>query len=132
MASFQFELVAPERMLFSGPVDSVIVPGAEGDFQVLAGHTALMSTLKAGIVSVSIGGVDTRLFILGGFADVGPNGLTILAEQAIPLDEVKRDALDAQIKGAEASVAISKPGDATVAAESILNGLRALRDILPN
>lgn len=132
MASFQFELVAPERMLFSGPVDSVVVPGADGEFQVLAGHAPVMSTLKPGIVTVAIDGVPTRLFVLGGFADVRPEGLTILAEQAIPLDEIKRDALEAQINQAEATAAAAKPGDATVAAEEILNDLRALRDMLPN
>lgn len=132
MASFQFELVAPERVLFSGPVDSVVVPGANGAFQVLAGHAPVMSTLKPGIVTVAIDGVPTQLFVMGGFADVRPEGLTILAEQAVPLDEVKRDALEAQINEAEANAAAAKPGDAAVMAQETLNGLRALRDMLPN
>lgn len=78
-----FSLVSPERELFSGPVDQVDAPGAEGDFGVLAGHAPFMTTLKEGRVVVRAG-AQTRVFeVKGGFADVTPEGLTILAEQAI-------------------------------------------------
>ena len=83
MATFHFSLVAPERELFSAEVDQVDAPGAEGDFGVLAGHAPFMTALREGSVTVYSGG-QTRVFtIKGGFADVTPEGLTVLAEQAV-------------------------------------------------
>ncbi|MFN3859736.1 MAG: ATP synthase F1 subunit epsilon [Caulobacter sp.] len=79
----QFSLVAPEREVFSGQVDRVDAPGVEGDFGVLAGHAPFMTALREGKVTV-IDGASTRVFeVHGGFADVTPAGLTILAEHAI-------------------------------------------------
>ena len=77
-----FSLVSPERELFSGQVDQVDAPGAEGDFGVLADHAPFMTTLKVGQVKVYNGGAVKVFEIEGGFADVTPEGLTILAEQA--------------------------------------------------
>ena len=82
---FQFDLVSPERLLMSEPVDQVVVPGSEGYFTVLKDHAPFMSTLKPGVVEVTRGGDNERIFVRGGFADVSVEGLTILAEQAIPL-----------------------------------------------
>ncbi|PTS82598.1 MULTISPECIES: ATP synthase F1 subunit epsilon [unclassified Caulobacter] len=83
MAKLHFSLVAPERELFYGEVDLVQAPGAEGDFGVLVGHAPFMTTLREGRVTVK-DGATTKLFdIQGGFADVGPDGLTILAEHAV-------------------------------------------------
>ncbi len=77
-----FSLVSPERELFSGEVDQVVAPGTEGQFGVLAGHAPFMTTLNEGDVVV-IDGAQRRTFrIQGGFADVTPQGLTILAEHA--------------------------------------------------
>jgi F-type H+-transporting ATPase subunit epsilon len=82
-AKLHFSLVAPERQLFSAEVDQVDAPGVEGDFGVLAGHAPFMTALKAGSVTVYDGG-NTRVFTIeGGFADVTPAGLTILAEHAV-------------------------------------------------
>ena len=82
MAKLHFSLVSPERELFSGAVDQVDAPGIEGDFGVLAGHAPFMTALKTGKVTVT-DGAATRMFdIEGGFADVTPEGLTILAENA--------------------------------------------------
>ena len=82
MAKLHFSLVAPEREVFAGEVDQVDAPGVEGDFGVLAGHAPFMTALKEGRVTVR-DGASTRAFdIQGGFADVTPQGLTILAEQA--------------------------------------------------
>ena len=82
MAKLHFSLVAPERELFSGDVDRVDAPGSEGDFGVLAGHAPFMTALREGRVTV-VDGATSRLFdIRGGFADVTPDGLTILAEAA--------------------------------------------------
>ncbi len=80
-----FSLVSPERELFSGEVDRVDAPGSEGDFGVLAGHAPFMTTLKEGWVKVHVEGAMRTFDIHGGFADVTPEGLTILAEKA---DEV--------------------------------------------
>jgi F-type H+-transporting ATPase subunit epsilon len=78
-----FSLVSPERELFAGPVDQVDAPGAEGDFGVLAGHAPFMTALKEGPVRVHNDGKVTTYEVRGGFADVTPDGLTILAEHAV-------------------------------------------------
>ncbi|MBI1200698.1 MAG: ATP synthase F1 subunit epsilon [Phenylobacterium sp.] len=78
-----FSLVSPERELFAGPVDQVDAPGAEGDFGVLAGHGPFMTALKEGPVRVHNDGKVTTYEVRGGFADVTPDGLTILAEHAV-------------------------------------------------
>ena len=82
MAKLHFSLVAPERELFSGDVDQVNAPGSEGEFGVLAGHAPFMTALKEGDVTVIDGGARRVFTIQGGFADVTPQGLTILAEHA--------------------------------------------------
>ncbi|GLS17603.1 ATP synthase epsilon chain [Labrys miyagiensis] len=104
MASFQFELVTPERLLFSGPVDSVVVPGSEGDFEVLPLHAPLMSTIRPGVIVVKESGAAAprRLFVRGGFADVNPAGLTILAEQAIAVEDLTAERLRSEVAAAEA------------------------------
>jgi F-type H+-transporting ATPase subunit epsilon len=85
-----FSLVSPARELFSGEVDHVIAPGSEGEFGVLANHAPFMTTLKNGVVRVLEGDtVKMRIFVRGGFADVTPEGLTILAEEARMLDKLK-------------------------------------------
>lgn len=102
MPVFHFELVSPEKLIFSGEVEAVVVPGSEGEFTVLKDHSPLMSTLKPGVISVeSTPGLKTKLFVRGGFADVAPHGLTILAEYAIPLEELDSAKLGADIKAAE-------------------------------
>jgi len=129
---FQFELVAPERLLMSGEVDQVVVPGAEGYFTVLAGHAPMMSTLRPGVVDVTPagGGTDERIFVRGGFADVNVHGLTILAEQAIPLAEVDADMLAQEVRNAEEDVADAKDGAARDAAELKLNQLKEVQTAL--
>ena len=103
MAAFAFELVSPERILFSGDVDQVVVPGTEGDFAVLKDHAPLMSSLRTAVLTIDAAGKPTqRMFIRGGFADVSPNGLTVLAEQAIPVEEVTPDTLHAEAELAQA------------------------------
>jgi F-type H+-transporting ATPase subunit epsilon len=81
-ANLHFSLVSPERELFSGAVEQVDAPGAEGDFGVLAGHAPFMTTLKEGRVKVHADGAIRVYDVKGGFADVTPEGLTILAEHA--------------------------------------------------
>ena len=104
MATFHFELVSPARVSFSGEVDQVDVPGAEGDFGVLAGHAPLIALIRPGIMTVYAGGEQTKLVVLGGFAEVGPDGLTVLADVATALEDIDRAALQAEIAEMETRV----------------------------
>lgn len=127
---FQFELVSPERLLMSEPVEQVVVPGSEGYFTVLKGHAPFMSTLRPGVVDVINGNSTFRIFVRGGFADVSQAGLTILAEQAIPLDEVDPAMLAQQVKNAEEDVTDAKDGATKDAAELRLHQLREVQTAL--
>src|SRR5438477_7795347 len=104
MAILHFDLVSPEKLLFSGDVDQVDVPGAEGDLGVLAGHAPMMATLRPGIMTVHRDGGPLRVVVIGGFAEINPEGLTVLADTAVPLDEFDRNVLAATIKTAESDV----------------------------
>jgi F-type H+-transporting ATPase subunit epsilon len=101
MATFRFELVSPQKIAFAGEVDQVDVPGAEGDFGVFAGHAPLISLIRPGIMTVYAGGEQTRMVVLGGFAEVGPGGLTVLADVATSIQDVDRAELQAQITALE-------------------------------
>ena len=100
----RFDMVSPEKHLFSAEVDVVTVPGSEGDFGVLVNHSPIMSVLRPGIVQVEDGGTIARYFVQGGFADVTPEGLTILAEQALALDSDDKDALQNAVNEARSRV----------------------------
>ena len=104
--AFQFELVSPERLLMSEPATEVVVPGSEGQFTMLPGHAPLMSTLRPGVLDITLAsGRKDRVYVRGGFADVNALGLTVLAEQAIPLGELDPGVLAQEIKNAEDDVA---------------------------
>ena len=109
MATFHFELVSPEKLLFSGDVETVTAPGVEGEFTVLRDHAPFMTTLKPGLVRIRGGGRDEALFVDGGFADVSPDGFTILADYAVPEGEIDDGRFDAEIAdaGAAAKDAVS-------------------------
>jgi F-type H+-transporting ATPase subunit epsilon len=99
---FQFDLVSPERLLISEEVEQVTLPGAEGYFTVLKGHAPFMTTLRPGVVEINQGAPEARrLYVRGGFADVTASGLTILAEYALPMEEVDGGRLAQEIKDAE-------------------------------
>jgi F-type H+-transporting ATPase subunit epsilon len=101
-----FDLVSPERLLMSEEVESVVVPGSEGFFTVLARHAPFMSTLKPGLVEVkTLAGETQKIFVRGGFADVTPAGLTILADEAIRLEDFDTAALAQEIRDAEEDLA---------------------------
>lgn len=122
----QFSLVSPERELFSGLVDQVDVPGTEGDLGILPNHSPLMAAIRTGTVTVTDGGTTTEYFIAGGFADVTPDGLTILAERAMPLADVDRATIAEEITQAEAALS-GLTGDAAMAATQHLDGLKAVQ-----
>ena len=97
----QFELVSPERLLLSEPVEMVVVPGVEGDFGVLPGHAPLVSTVRPGVIAVFEGGkVVQRIFVARGFAEVTAERCTVLAEQAIPVADIDRAAAEGDIREA--------------------------------
>jgi len=124
----KFDLVAPERLLMSTDAEMVIVPGAEGDFGVLAGHAPVMSTLRVGVLDVSgTDGNDMRIFVRGGFAEVTPAGLTILAEEAVPLSELDAAALDQRIKDASEDLQDASTDEAKSKAQAHLDQLQELR-----
>ena len=129
--AFQFELVSPERLLLSEDVRSVVVPGTEGEFEVLAHHAPFLSTLRPGVLEITVAdGARQRIFVRGGFADVNGRGLTILADEAIPLAELDRAAIAAQIKDAEEDVAdAADPADRDEA-ERRLQHLRDVEAVL--
>src|SRR3954453_15108896 len=105
MATFHLDLVAPDRLTFSGDVDQVDVPGLEGDFGVFAGHAPTVSLLRPGVLTVYSGGQQTRYVVLGGFVEVSAQGeLTVLADEATTIDEFDRAALATRITELEANV----------------------------
>ncbi len=114
----RFELVSPERLLMSREVDMVVVPGSEGDFGVLPRHSLLISTVRTGVIDVYEGGaIKERIFVAGGFAEVTPERCTVLADEALPVDEIDRAEVEAQLKdlredlseaGEEARAALEK------------------------
>jgi F-type H+-transporting ATPase subunit epsilon len=127
---FKFELVSPERLLVSGEVEQVLVPGAEGDMTVLAKHAPVLTTLRPGLLDIGFpGGKSQRFFIRGGFAEVNPEGLTVLAETAIDLDELKAEQLAQAIKDAEEDVA-DLENDAKDRAQTKLEHLRQVQATL--
>ena len=82
MATFHFDLVSPEKLAFSGEVDQVDVPGVEGDFGVLAGHAPVVAVIRPGILTVTSGGTQQKIIVLGGLAEISDKGLTVLADVA--------------------------------------------------
>lgn len=105
----EFELVSPERLLLSRSVDMVVVPGAEGDFGVLRGHAPLISTLRLGVIDVhDAGGVSERIFVAGGFAEVTPERLTVLAERAVMVSDIDRAAVETRVKALKDDLAAAK------------------------
>jgi F-type H+-transporting ATPase subunit epsilon len=110
MATFHFDLVSPEKLLFAGDVGQVDLPGSEGDLGVLAGHAPLVTALRPGIIVVFREGGDLRVVVNGGFAEVGPAGLTVLADMAVPVEEFDRAVLAGEIKDAEEDAADATDG----------------------
>lgn len=125
----QFSLVSPEAELFSGLVDQVDVPGTEGDFGVLPDHAPFMAAIRTGAITVFNDGAETKYMVQGGFADVMPSGLTILAEQCTLLADVNTETLSAEISKAEQALADAQ-GDASLEAAQHLDGLKLLQETL--
>ena len=131
MVGLHFELVSPARLLFSGSVASVTIPGTEGEMGIFPGHAPVLATLKPGVVTITKdGGTSERIFVRGGFAEVNPKGLTLLAEVAIPMAELDASALAQQIKDAEEDVADAKDDETRRRTSENLEHLKALNGAL--
>lgn len=131
MAKLHFELVSPEALLLSEEVDMVTVPGLEGDFGVLANHAPVIAVLRPGIVVIEGASEGPpKIFVRGGFAEITPAGLTILAEEAIPLSELDAERLAEQIQNAQEDVNDAKTDEAKRRAQEQLDRLRELQESL--
>ena len=104
MATFDLELVSPEKLLLSRPVEMAIIPAAEGEMGVLPGQAPMIVALKGGVIRVQENGAITeRLFVLGGFAEITPTRVTVLADEATPVAQLSRAAAAARVQEAEAA-----------------------------
>lgn len=104
MATFHFDFVGPERTLYSGEVEAVQLPGVEGEMTVLPGHAPVLTALKVGVITVTVtetAGNGKRIYVQGGFADIGPTSVTVLAERAAPIEELTPAQIDKEIEAAE-------------------------------
>ena len=110
MATFHFELVSPEKLLFSGDVEQVDVPGVDGDFGVLAGHAPFVSTVRPGILTVHSASGEQKIVVLGGFAEVSAEGLTVLADVAESVADIDRARITTQIGELEQRIEKMEPG----------------------
>ena len=124
-----FDLVSPERLLFSQAVDQVTVPGSEGYMGVMAGHMALVSNLRAGMINMLNDGVETRFFIMGGFAEINPARITVLAEEALPMSELDLAVLDQRIKDAQDDEIAAKTDAARQKAGELVDDLKLVRAV---
>jgi F-type H+-transporting ATPase subunit epsilon len=130
MPTFHFDLVSPEQLLFSGEVDQVDVPGSEGDFGVLAGHAPLVSILRPGILTITEGGAPRRVLVVGGFAEVGPAGLTVLADMAMPVEDVDPAMIAGAIKDTEEDLADAKDDATRDKVRHKLDQLKAVQGLI--
>jgi F-type H+-transporting ATPase subunit epsilon len=125
-AAVQFELVSPEQLLVSEDVEMVVVPGGEGDFGVLPGHSPMISTVRPGVIHVfASGAVSSRIFVAGGFAEVTGSRCTVLAEEALPVDDIDRAAVETDLKNAVEDIGATEDPSEQKAAENRANTARA-------
>jgi F-type H+-transporting ATPase subunit epsilon len=131
--SFQFDLVSPERLLVSEQVESVVIPGAEGEMTVMALHAPVMTTIKPGVVTVkAASGAEERYVVFGGFADILPSGCTLLAESAVAVKDIDRADIARRIQEAREDINDARDDEARTKAEQFLHQLTTLEGaILP-
>jgi F-type H+-transporting ATPase subunit epsilon len=129
--AFKFELVSPERLLVSEQVESVVIPGTEGEMTVMANHAPTMTTIKPGVVTVkTAAGAFERYVVFGGFADILPSGCTLLAESAVAVASIDREALAKRIQDAREDAADAKDDQTRSKAEDYLAQLTTLEAAL--
>jgi len=123
----KFDLVSPEKLLLSEEVDMVTLPGTEGRFGVLAHHAPLMTTLSPGVVEIRNEGADKHYFVRGGFADVTPAGLTLLAEEALLVDDISPEWIDNRIKDLESDLEHAELDETKTRAAAEIEELKLIR-----
>jgi F-type H+-transporting ATPase subunit epsilon len=124
----EFELVSPERLLVSEPVDMVVVPGSEGDFGVLPRHAPLISTLRPGVIRIFEGRtVKNRIFVAGGFAEVTAERCTVLAEEALPVADIDTAKIDQELKDLGDDLTDAKSDDERAAVQRRIAIRQAMR-----
>ncbi|MBX9465169.1 MAG: F0F1 ATP synthase subunit epsilon [Aquamicrobium sp.] len=130
---YKFELVSPERLLISEQVESVVIPGTEGEMTVMANHAPVMTTVKPGVVTVKpVSGAEQRYVVFGGFADILPEGCTLLAESAVAVKDIDRADLARRIQEAKEDVSDARDDESRTKAEQFLAQLTTLEGaILP-
>lgn len=127
--AYTFELVSPERLLVSEQVESVVIPGTEGEMTVMANHAPVMATVKPGVVTVKpVSGAEQRYVVFGGFADILPEGCTLLAESAVAIGDINKVDLASRIQDAKDDLADAKTDEERTKAEEFLNHLATLHD----
>jgi F-type H+-transporting ATPase subunit epsilon len=126
MANFHFELVSPQKLLFSGDVQQVDIPGAEGEFGVLSSHAPMVTTLRPGILTVHAAGGAQKIVVLGGFAEVSADGLTVLADVAEAVEDFDRATIAARISELESRIAKLEPGSEL---DKLITQLDHFRDV---
>lgn len=126
-STFNFELVTPERLVFAGEASQVVVPGAEGDFAVLAGHSPFISTLRPGILEVTLPQGRQQLLVKKGVAEADPERLTVLAQTAVPLEELTGERLASEVRAAEAQAAGAKDDHSRMVADALLDVLKRIQ-----
>jgi len=122
-----FDLVSPERLLLSDSADMVTIPATEGYMGVMAGHAPVVTTLRPGMIDVSNNGTDTRFFIRGGFAEISAAKINVLADEAIPMDEMDLAVLDQRIRDAEEDVLAAATDVEKARRNEILDDLKLVR-----
>ncbi len=125
--TFKFELVSPERVLLSELAEQAVLPGAEGQFTVLAGHAPVVSTLLPGVIHVTLTASKKGLYINGGFAEVNPESVTVLAEHAFIVDEADQRTLDAALEKAEIAIKETNDDEALRHLSFAIEQLKGLR-----
>jgi F-type H+-transporting ATPase subunit epsilon len=126
VGKLHFSLVSPERELFSGQVDQVVVPGIDGQFGVLSQHAPVMTVIQQGAIRILDGASERKIYVGGGFADVTPSGLTILAEDAVDLSSLDKAGLEKDIANAREDVRDAKEADVKAVADKRLARLEAI------
>ena len=130
-ATFELELVSPEKLLLSRPVEMATIPAWEGDMGILPGHSPMVVALKGGIIRVRENGQETeRLFVMGGFAEITPERVTVLADEATPVADLSRAQAETRLSEAEAALTAAA-GEPEAVRDRVMDRLlaaRAMRD----
>lgn len=125
--TFTFELVSPEKVLLAGEAEQVQLPGSEGDMTILPGHAPLISTLRPGVIEVTLGGSRSRVYVRQAFAQVEPDRLTVLAEKAQDVAELTSSAIAEELTAAEAELAQAKTDEQRLVANQAIAALSGLK-----